>query len=160
MAQKSGVAFLLVSLVVFVLDLFSKFLVVTHFSLYETIDILPIFNLTYVRNFGAAFSFLSDHSGWQAYFFIALAFVVSAILIYFLSKNTCQQKMQNIGYALVIGGALANAVDRSYRGYVVDFLDFHYQDWHYPVFNLADIAICIGAFLLIVDTVRSERKGK
>ncbi|AOF53556.1 signal peptidase II [Rodentibacter caecimuris] len=155
---KSGLSFLWLSAVVFVLDLFTKYLVVQKFDLYESVNILPVFNLTYVRNYGAAFSFLADHDGWQKYFFIVLAIGISLMLMYFLKKNTAGQKLQNSAYALIIGGALANMVDRTYHGFVVDFLDFYWDIYHYPVFNIADVAICIGAGLLMLDAFKSEKK--
>ena len=161
MSKKTGLSFLWLGLVAFVIDLFTKYLVVSRFELYESVNILPVFNLTYVRNYGAAFSFLADHSGWQKSFFIGLALIISAVLIYFLAKDNATQKLQNSAYALIIGGALANAADRFYHGFVVDFFDFYWQQWHYPVFNVADIAICIGAGLLALDAFKnSEKKEK
>lgn len=158
MLKKSGLAFLWLSAVVFGIDLLSKYAVVSHFALYDSVQILPIFNLTYVRNYGAAFSFLADHSGWQKTFFILLAIGISAMLALFLAKNNASQKLQNTAYALIIGGALANMVDRAYRGFVVDFFDVYWQQWHYPVFNVADIAICIGAALLAIDAIKNGEK--
>ena len=80
------------------------------------------------------------------------------MLVYFLAKNNAKQKIQNSAYALIIGGALANMVDRAYNGFVVDFFDFYWDIYHYPVFNIADIAICIGAGLLALDAFKSEKK--
>lgn len=157
---KSGLSFLWLSAVVFILDLLTKYSVTQNFELYESVNILPIFNLTYARNTGAAFSFLANHDGWQKYFFIVLAIVISAVLVYFLKKNSTSQKLQNSAYALIIGGALANMVDRAYNGFVVDFLDFYWQNWHYPTFNVADIAICIGAGLLALDAFKNPEKKK
>lgn len=156
--QTSGLIFLWLSAVVFVVDLFTKYIVVKNFQLYESINLLPIFNLTYARNYGAAFSFLADHSGWQKYFFILLAVVISAVLIYFLSQNKKEQKLLNYAYSLIIGGALGNMADRAYHGFVVDFLDFYWQHWHYPTFNVADIAICVGAGLLALDAFKNGDK--
>lgn len=158
--KTSGLSFLWLSAVVFILDLLTKYVVTQHFELYESVNILPIFNLTYARNTGAAFSFLANHDGWQKYFFIVLAIVISAVLVYFLKKNSASQKLQNSAYALIIGGALANMVDRAYNGFVVDFLDFYWQNWHYPTFNVADIAICIGAGLLALDAFKNPEKKK
>lgn len=155
---KSGLIFLWLSVVVFTIDLLTKYIVVKNFQLYESINILPIFNLTYARNYGAAFSFLADHSGWQKYFFIILALVISCVLIYFLAKSSSAQKLVNTAYALIIGGALGNMADRAYNGFVVDFFDFYWQDWHYPVFNVADIAICVGAGLLALDAFKNGDK--
>ena len=139
MSKKSGLSFLWLSAVAFVIDLLTKYIVVQKFDLYESVNVLPVFNLTYVRNYGAAFSFLADHSGWQQYFFILLALAISGMLVYFLAKNNAQQKIQNSAYALIIGGALGDI-------------------YHYPVFNIADIAICIGAGLLALDAFKSEKK--
>ena len=81
--QKSGLSFLWLSAVAFLLDLLTKYIVVQKFDLYESVNVLPVFNLTYVRNYGAAFSFLADHDGWQKYFFILLAIGISLMLAYF-----------------------------------------------------------------------------
>ena len=156
--NKSGLSFLWLSAVAFALDLLTKYIVVQKFDLSESVNVLPVFNLTYVRNYGAAFSLLADHSGWQQYFFIVLALGISGMLIYFLAKNRATQKLQNAAYALIISGALANMADRAYNGFVVDFLDFYWDIYHYPVFNVADIAICIGAGLLALDAFKSEKK--
>lgn len=160
MTKKSGLAFLWLSVLAFSLDLLTKYWVVNHFELYESWPIAPFFNFTYVRNYGAAFSFLADHSGWQQYFFIFLAIGISGMLLYFMKKNSVSQKLQNSAYALIIGGALANMCDRIYHGFVVDFLDFYWRDWHYPVFNVADIAICIGAALLAIDAFKHDKQGE
>ncbi|OOS01427.1 signal peptidase II [Canicola haemoglobinophilus] len=156
--SKTGLSFLWISAVAFLVDLATKFVVVQNFSLYESINILPFFNLTYARNTGAAFSFLADHAGWQKYFFIVLALLISVFLIYSLYKNNIVQRLQNTAYAMIIGGALANAADRAYHGFVVDFFDFYWKDWHYPIFNVADIAICIGATLLAIDAFKNDPK--
>lgn len=150
--KKTGLFFLWISVLVFVIDLATKFVVTQNLELYESIAVFPLFNLTYVRNYGAAFSFLADHDGWQRYFFILLSCVISLILIYFLYRNNAQQRLVNSSYALVIGGALGNMVDRAYNGFVVDFFDFYWDIYHYPVFNVADIAICLGVGGLILDS--------
>ena len=148
--NKTGLSFLWVSVVAFSLDLLTKYIVVQRFDLYESVNILPIFNLTYVRNYGAAFSFLAEHDGWQKYFFIVLAIGISLMLAYFMKKNSAEQKLQNSAYALIIGGALANMVDRAYNGFVVDFLDFYLDIYHYPVFNVADCYVTVSVALLII----------
>ena len=155
--QKSGLSFLWLSAVAFLLDLLTKYIVVQKFDLYESVNVLPVFNLTYVRNYGAAFSFLADHDGWQKYFFILLAIGISLMLAYFKKKNRADQTLQNAAYAIIIGGALANMVDRAYNGFVVDFFDFYWDIYHYPVFNVADIAICIGAGLLALDAFKGDK---
>ncbi|AWX15677.1 signal peptidase II [Mergibacter septicus] len=149
--KSTGLIFLWLSLLIFISDLLSKWWIVKHFALYQSVEVLPIFNLTYVRNYGAAFSFLAEHNGWQKYFFILLAMFISGLLTYWLSKSPRSAKLLNCGYACIIGGALANMLDRLYNGFVIDFLDFHWKIYHYPIFNLADVAICVGAGCLILD---------
>ncbi|MGQ8821353.1 lipoprotein signal peptidase [Bibersteinia trehalosi] len=160
MKPKTGLKFLWLSLAVLVTDLFSKYIVVQRFELYESINVMPMFNLTYARNYGAAFSFLADHSGWQKYFFLGLAVIISVALIVMLFKNKAELKLQNSAYALIIGGAIGNAIDRAYHGYVVDFFDFYWDIYHYPVFNVADIGIVVGAGLLILESLLDSRKKK
>ena len=156
----TGLVFLWLSVVVFASDLLSKWWIVQHFQLYQSIQILPVFNLTYVRNYGAAFSFLAEHSGWQKYLFILIALSISSLLTFWLAKSPGSAKLVNCGYALIIGGALANMTDRLYNGFVIDFLDFYWKIYHYPVFNFADVAICIGAGCLILDHFRSRQRGE
>ncbi|QIW15055.1 signal peptidase II [Pasteurellaceae bacterium RH1A] len=158
--MKTGLNWLWLSFVAIIADLASKYAVVQRFELHESINFLPFFSLTYARNYGAAFSFLADHSGWQTYFFLGLAVVISAYLVYLLYKNQAGQKLQNLAYALIIGGAIGNAIDRAYHGFVVDFLHVFWQDWHYPIFNLADIFITCGAGLLILEMILDGRKKK
>ncbi|MDH2997755.1 signal peptidase II [Pasteurellaceae bacterium LFhippo2] len=158
--KQTGIKWLWLSLITIIVDLWTKYIVVQNFQLYESVNVLPIFNLTYARNYGAAFSFLADHSGWQKFFFLGLAIVISIALVVMLFKNKAELKLQNCAYALIIGGAIGNAIDRAYRGYVVDFFDFYWDIYHYPVFNVADIGIVIGAGLLILESLLEHRKTK
>ena len=138
------------TLAVAALDLATKAWVTHSFELFESRRVTPFFNLVLVHNQGAAFSFLADAGGWQRYFFIALAVAVCVALAWMLRKP--MPLGEAVAFSLIIGGALANALDRSVRGYVVDFLDFHWRGWHWPAFNVADIAITSGAALLILST--------
>ncbi|WP_337842958.1 signal peptidase II [Rheinheimera sp.] len=143
---------------VLVADQLSKVWVIQNFSLGESIALLPVFNFTYARNYGAAFSFLGDASGWQRWFFTAIAVVVSTVLAVWLSRLKKGQWKLSLALALIISGAVGNLIDRSLYGYVVDFLHVFYQDWHYPIFNIADCAISVGAALLIWDSFSSDKK--
>ncbi|WP_018651562.1 signal peptidase II [Actinobacillus capsulatus] len=156
--KQTGIKWLWLSLATIIIDLWIKYLVIQRFELYESVNVLPIFNLTYVRNYGAAFSFLADHGGWQKYFFLGLAIVISLGLIVMLWRNPAIKKLENSAYALIIGGAIGNAIDRAYNGYVVDFFDFYWDIYHYPVFNMADIAIVVGAGLLILEAFLDKKK--
>ncbi|WP_301099121.1 signal peptidase II [Otariodibacter sp.] len=158
--KKTGLVWLWLSLITIVVDLWTKYSIVQHFELHESLNILPIFDLTYTRNHGAAFSFLADHSGWQKYLFLGLAIVISIGLVVMLFKNKRDLKLQNSGYALIIGGAIGNAIDRAYNGYVIDFLHFYWDIYHYPVFNIADVSIVVGAGLLILESFLEHRKSK
>ena len=156
--KQTGIKWLWLSLATIIIDLWTKYLVVQRFDLYESVNVLPVFNLTYVRNYGAAFSFLADHGGWQKYFFLGLAIVISFGLMAMLWRNQAVKKLENSAYALIIGGAIGNAIDRAYNGYVVDFFDFYWDIYHYPVFNVADIAIVVGAGLLILEAFLDKKK--
>ncbi|MEQ3515274.1 signal peptidase II [Pseudoalteromonas sp. BZB3] len=154
--QKSGLIWLVLSLLLFAVDYITKAVVVANMKLYESIEILPIFNFTYMHNYGAAFSFLSDAGGWQRWFFSSIAVVISVLLTCWLKKLPAKNWVLCGAYSMVIGGAIGNLVDRLVHGYVVDFLHFYYQDWHYPAFNVADIAIVCGAGLLLLDAFTGE----
>lgn len=138
------------------LDQVVKQLVHTTFDYGQVISLTPFFNLVHVWNTGAAFSVLADAGGWQRWLFIALAIGVSAWLAWVLLKPVAQ--LEASAYCLILGGALGNLADRIFRGYVVDLLDFHWSGWHWPAFNVADIAITCGAALLIVVTVRIKQQ--
>jgi len=119
------------------------------------LEIAPFFNLVHVRNPGAAFSFLAGAGGWQRYFLIALAFAASAWLIWMLRRKL--PRLESVSYALILAGALGNAPDRMGRGQVVDYLDFYWRAWHWPAFNLADVAISLGVICLLGATRTQSR---
>lgn len=137
------------------LDQSTKQLVQTKLEYAQAIPVTPFFNLVHVWNTGAAFSFLADAGGWQRWFFITLTTGVSAWLAWALLKPRVQ--LEAIAYGLILGGALGNLADRVCRGYVVDFLDFHWGGWHWLAFNMADVAISCGAALLILASVRAKQ---
>ncbi|WP_430009133.1 signal peptidase II [Methylophaga lonarensis] len=140
--------------VVIVLDQASKWLMSAWLDLYQSVAVLPFFNLTLAHNSGAAFSFLANAGGWQRWFFIVLALTVSLVLLIWLSRLKASARMEAAALSLIMGGALGNVIDRFIHGYVVDFLDFHAAGYHWPAFNVADMAIFIGAALLIIDSLR------
>ena len=150
MKTKKASPWLSLSALVIVFDQITKYRVVRHWAMGESIKILPFLNFTLNYNTGAAFSFLGAENGWQLYAFSALSFAIAILLIAWLSRTRRSDYVMAIGLSLVIGGALSNFIDRVFLGYVVDFIDFHIKDWHYATFNFADSAICIGAFLLMI----------
>ena len=117
----------------------------------SVIPLAPFFNLVHFWNTGAAFSFLADAGGWQRYFFSVIALVVSVVLALILRKPRANSEA--LGYSLILGGAVGNLIDRSLRGHVIDYLDFYWQSWHWPAFNLADIGIVGGATMLILSSL-------
>lgn len=158
--KESGWRLWWLMLLVLVADQVTKQVVIANMQLFDSIDLLPFFNLTYVRNYGAAFSFLSDAGGWQRWFFTIIAVVISCVLAVWLARNSKTQLKLNLALSLVLAGAIGNLIDRSVYGYVIDFLHLYYQNWHYPAFNIADSAICIGAALLIWDSFSNEEVKK
>jgi signal peptidase II len=152
--------YLSVTGLVIVLDQVSKWWMLSWLSLYETVAIMPYFNLTMAHNYGAAFSFLAQAGGWQCWFFIGLAVIISVVLLVWLAKLKPTAKLEAISLSLILGGAIGNVIDRIMYGYVIDFLDVYVGTSHWPAFNIADSAICIGAILLILDSFKSEDKSQ
>ena len=146
-----------VTALVIVLDWFTKQRVSEALELYRPVEVLSWLNITLAHNYGAAFSFLSDAGGWQRWFFIALASVVSLVLLVWLLRLPRREWVTGLGLALVLGGAIGNLVDRIQLGYVVDFIDVHFGGWHYPAFNVADSAITCGVILLLLDALLLHR---
>lgn len=158
--KNTGLRFLWISGVIIVLDQWSKYAVVNAMSLYDSIQLTGFFNLTYVHNYGAAFSFLYDAGGWQVYFLSAVALIVSALILWWLRQATHEQFLLPVAFSFILGGAIGNVYDRIAHGYVIDFLDFYYGSYHWPAFNVADSAIFIGAALLIIDMFKNKEAHK
>ncbi len=146
------------SLLVLILDQASKLAVDASMQLYESIPLLPYFNLTYAHNTGAAFSFLAQAGGWQRWLFAGLAIVMSTVIYIWLMRLQKHETLMAIALSLVLGGAIGNLIDRIAYGYVIDFLDVYYQHWHWPAFNIADSAICIGVGLMLLENLGAGRK--
>lgn len=153
-----NVYWLWLSALAIVIDQITKQLVVRHLEWFDSVPVLPHFNLVHMRNTGAAFSMFADAS---PYVFIALGIAVTIGIMFWLRRNPRGQTLVAIALSLILGGALGNVIDRATRGYVVDFIDFYVGDWHFAAFNVADSAISVGAGLLIldmlIDTFRQKR---
>lgn len=148
-----------------VFDQFTKYLIVANYPLHHSVYVTSFFNMVYVRNYGAAFSFLAGAGGWQRWFFTIVGFAASGFIVWLLKKHPTQ-KLFCFGLACILGGALGNVLDRLQHGFVVDMLDFHwtflqglFHGGHFPAFNVADVAINIGAACLIIDEIRRVRKS-
>jgi signal peptidase II len=150
-------ALLLATLIV-ILDQATKWMITQTFLFEETLSIFPGFSLTLRHNTGAAFSFLATAAGWQRWFFVGLAFIISSIIIIWLGRLSKDDKSESIGLALVLGGALGNLIDRLWFGYVIDFILVYYKDWQWPAFNIADSAIFMGVVLYTLSTFKKTEK--
>lgn len=150
------------SFLVVILDQATKALVIGTVKMRDGIELLPILDIVYLENTGAAFSILAEASGWQRWFFILLALGVSIVLMIWLRRIRADQTLLAVGLSLVLGGALGNVIDRVMHGYVVDFIYFHWGPHYFPAFNVADSAISIGAGCLLLDAFRESghKKGE
>lgn len=152
---------LFVSAAVIWADIVTKEWASEALTLYRPREILSWLNLTLAHNYGAAFSFLSDASGWQRWFFTVLATVVSLVLIVWVLRLPRREWRTGLALSLIIGGAIGNLIDRVQFGYVIDFIDVHYAGWHWPAFNVADSAISCGVVVLLLDALlHSLRRGE
>jgi signal peptidase II len=154
----SQLRWLWVSVAIIALDQITKLLANTQLGFHMPVEILPIFNLNLTYNYGAAWSILDDASGWQRWFFLIFAITVSIILVGWLTRLSADEKFSALAFVMVIGGALGNASDRIFHGYVIDFIQFHYGGWAFPTFNIADSAITIGVVLMLWDSLLQHRK--
>ncbi|MCW5300182.1 signal peptidase II [Herbaspirillum lusitanum] len=146
-----------ISLIILLLDQLSKITIVKLFHYGESRPVTGFFNLVLVYNKGAAFSFLAAESGWQRHLFTAIGIAAAIYIVYLLRKHA-GQRMFCWALALILGGAVGNVIDRILYGHVIDFLDVFIGNWHWPAFNIADSAICVGAVLFVLDELR--RVGK
>ena len=153
----SGLAWLWLSYVVVMIDQLTKYFVKSSILLSNSEVINAFFEIRYVENKGAAFSFLADGHTWQYLFLISTNTIILFFLLSMLFKSTFDRYHYNVAIALIIAGAIGNLVDRVRFGAVIDFFDFHINSYHWPTFNVADVAICFGAFLLMLATRKQHQ---
>lgn len=158
----NALVWLVLSLVVLVLDLGTKELALARLALHEPVPVIDgLLNWTLTYNHGAAFSFLSDASGWQRWLFSGLAVGISAMLTFWLTRTARADWRQALPYALIIGGAIGNLIDRLRHGYVIDFIDAYWNTSHWPAFNIADSAIVVGAIgVALFSFIPRKRAGE
>ncbi|MCK9503626.1 MAG: signal peptidase II [Porticoccaceae bacterium] len=150
---------LLLAILLIALDQATKLLASDVLSYAQPVEVLPFLNWTLLHNKGAAFSFLSDAGGWQRWFFTLISVGVSATLIVWLFRLSGRDYLQKLALALILSGALGNLWDRLLLGYVVDFIQVHYDNrYYFPAFNIADAAITVGAILMIYDAFFIRRE--
>ena len=143
-----------------IFDQITKITVDHSMRLFDSIPIIEnFFHLTYVRNKGAAFSFLSNTS-WRLPFFITVSSVAALVILFAFRKLRDDQKLAQTSLAMIFSGAVGNLIDRVRLGEVIDFLDAHWYRHHWPAFNVADSLICVGVFLLAIDMILEEKRLK
>lgn len=149
--------FLLAAVVIWV-DQYTKALASAELQYRVPVEVTSWFDLMLAHNTGAAFSFLASAGGWQRWFLAGVALAVSLVVAVWLTRLKRSELMLGIALGLVLGGGLGNLIDRVSLGYVVDFISWHYNDWYWPAFNIADSAICVGAVLLVWDSFFTETR--
>ena len=147
------------SMVVVILDQISKLIVLNTIPYRSSIRVNDFLNWVLVFNPGAAFSFLANGGGWQKWFFIAIGLIATIVMIWLLFRHA-QQSIFCFSISMILGGAVGNLIDRFTHGAVVDFIDVYYRQYHWPAFNVADSAITLGTFLLILDELRRVIKQR
>ena len=147
---------IILTILVILVDFFSKYMVSKLMTVNETINLIDnFFRITYVKNTGAAFSMFSNNT----ILVIIISVVVIGFLLFYIYKNKGNNKLENVSYAFILGGAISNLIDRLVYGYVIDFLDFEILSYNAPIFNLADTFIVIGVILFLINTLRSRYDG-
>jgi len=142
--------YFIITVALVALDQISKFLSYEYLGIGNSVDINDFISLTFAHNYGAAFSFLANQDGWQRYFLSGISAIASIVLLVWMVKTPLKRKFKLISLTMILSGAIGNLIDRVMNGFVVDFIDIHYQDFYWPIFNFADIFISIGVLLLVV----------
>lgn len=154
------IAWISIAILVIAADQATKWAIIEWVPLYGKVPLNSFLNLTHQQNSGAAFSFLANESGWQRWFFVVLASIVSAFIFGWLWRiRQGGPMLLAVGLSLVLGGAVGNLIDRAVLGYVTDFIQVWFGNWAFPSFNVADSAISVGAALLIIDALFLSKKG-
>ena len=146
----------MIALVVVLTDQASKYWASQVLILYHPEPVFSMLNMTLAYNTGAAFSFLRDAGDWPRWAFAGFSAVMSIIIVVVILRLPSRNRWQLLAFSLILGGAIGNLIDRVYLGHVIDFIEVYYHRFHWPVFNLADSAICIGAFLLFFQGLSKD----
>lgn len=155
---KSKYKYFVIAIIIIAIDLYSKHYANTQLIFAQSYEVTSFFNLTLLYNHGAAFSFLSnDQTSWQLIMFATISIIAAIVLVILIIRQPTTAKLNLISFSLILGGALGNFYDRAFRGFVIDFLDFHIGDYHWPAFNVADSAITCGVIILILATFFTKK---
>lgn len=148
----------LMSFLIVLIDQGTKYWAVLSLSAYHPKPVMPMLNFTLAYNPGAAFSFLSEAGGWQRWLLASVSVLMSLILTAWMYRTPAKERLQLAALSFLLGGAFGNLIDRVMLGYVVDFIDVYYKHYHWPIFNIADSAICLGAILLFIGVFQTGKK--
>jgi len=158
--MKPWTLFSAIAIIGIIIDQITKIAIDRSMQLYDSVQIIEnFFHITYVRNRGAAFSFLSDAS-WRLPFFITVSIIAVLVILIAFRKLRDDQKLAHVSLAMIFSGAIGNLIDRVRLGEVIDFIDVHWYRHHWPAFNVADSLICVGVFLLAIDMILEEKRLK
>lgn len=149
---------LFLTVIPLIIDIITKNLIKSKLMLYDAVPVIDgFFNIVYVLNPGAAFSFLHDmNESYRRLFFITVTIIAIFVVLYIFARE--KSKINTAGFALILSGAIGNLIDRIIIGKVVDFLDFYYKTYHFPAFNVADSCITVGVALIIIDILFFSKK--
>jgi signal peptidase II len=148
--------YFLFTLLLIALDQITKLLIYGYIKPHDSIVINDFLSLSHVHNYGAAFSFLADQSGWQRYFLSGFSLVASVAIIVWMRRTDAGRLLKLFALSILLAGAIGNLIDRFLLGFVIDFIDLHYQDFYWPVFNVADVLISLGVALLIFSDIKKH----
>jgi signal peptidase II len=148
--------YFLFTLLLIALDQITKLLIYGYIKPHDSIVINDFLSLSHVHNYGAAFSFLADQSGWQRYFLSGFSLVASVAIIVWMRRIDAGRLLKLFALSILLAGAIGNLIDRFLLGFVIDFIDLHYQDFYWPVFNVADVLISLGVALLIFSDIKKH----
>lgn len=147
----------LASIAVIICDQLSKYEISAWLEPYQPYPLIPMLDLTLAFNTGAAFSFLGSSGPWHHWFFVSLSTFVSMALFVWILRLASSERVQLLGFSLILGGAVGNLIDRLTRGYVIDFIEVYYKNHHFPIFNVADSAITVGVILITYSAIRLKK---
>ncbi|RLB25237.1 MAG: signal peptidase II [Deltaproteobacteria bacterium] len=157
--KRDYLLFIGLALIIFLLDQVSKWMVVTHIEAHQTLSVIPgFFSLVLVKNRGMAFGIFSQtRSGFYYYFLLSTTIGAIGVILFSFFWIKSSKKWLTVGLSLILGGAVGNFVDRLRLGYVIDFLDFFLKGYHWPAFNVADSAVTVGTFWLLLNIIQGRK---
>src|SRR5437588_4398576 len=139
--SQSAIRWVWISILVIIVDQFTKYLATQYLPFLTAVPILPFFNLTLMHNMGAAFSLLGARGNWTAWLFGGFAAIISVLILFWMSRIPKNSYWLAVALALILGGAIGNLIDRISYSYVIDFIQFYYGKYYWPAFNIDDSAI-------------------